>query len=84
MLLLIFCRVLNQLGQTGEVTFLKAMFRFSAIRPEVPSADKKPHPIKAEDKGTEGHSPFLLQDAVVFALFLFLLSTPVMLHQVCL
>uniref|UniRef100_A0A7N6BMD9 SH3 domain-containing protein n=1 Tax=Anabas testudineus TaxID=64144 RepID=A0A7N6BMD9_ANATE len=40
----------KELGQTGEVTFLKAMFRFSAIRPEVPSADKKPHPIKAEDK----------------------------------
>lgn len=38
------------------VTFLAAMFRFSAIKPEVPSADKKPHPIKTEDRGIEGLS----------------------------
>lgn len=27
------------------------MFRFSALKPEVPSADKKPPALRSEDKG---------------------------------
>lgn len=28
------------------------MFRFSALKPEIPSADKKPHLVRPEDRGT--------------------------------
>ncbi|KAI3364060.1 hypothetical protein L3Q82_010879 [Scortum barcoo] len=39
---------------------LLIMFRFSALKPEVPSADKKPHPVRSEDRvdrPTPDHKP---------------------------
>lgn len=31
---------------------MRTMFRFSALKPEIPSADKKPHLVRPEDRGT--------------------------------
>uniref|UniRef100_A0A3P8PCN8 Osteoclast-stimulating factor 1 n=1 Tax=Astatotilapia calliptera TaxID=8154 RepID=A0A3P8PCN8_ASTCA len=36
--------------EAEEVTLVRTMFRFSALKPEIPSADKKPHLVRPEDR----------------------------------
>lgn len=42
--------------QTDEVN-LWIMFHFTALKPDVPNADKKPHLVRTEDRGTGGLFP---------------------------
>lgn len=44
----------------GQGDFLWTMFCFSALKPEIPSVDKKPNPIRTEDRGTVGLSSLFI------------------------